>query len=119
MKKRTIINFSHNSDIWGVSSTWAEENRFREKENFGTGRLYQKGVGFLVAPMMVKIEQKGADVTLECWVRANLFVRAMSLFILPAEMEIGPGGFRGAAPRAIARKAVNKLLTSLGQEELK
>lgn len=118
MEKRTHIKFDHESDIWHIVQKWALENRYKERESFTNGKLYQKGTGFLVAPMMLKIEQIGSSVSLEAWVRANIFVRAMSLFILPSEMEIGPGGFRGAAPRSIARKAVNKLLVLLGQREI-
>ncbi len=53
------------------------------------------------------------------WICNCPFVRAFSLFILPAEMEIRSGGLRGVAPRVIARKAVNKLLDALGQEKIK
>jgi len=115
MKKRTVLVFNFRGDFWEIISEWAEEDRFRLKEESGGGRIYQKGVGFFVAPMMLKAEQAGTDIRIEAWIRANIFVRAMSLFILPAEMEIQSGGFRGAAPRSIARKSVNKLLAKLGQ----
>ncbi len=118
MKKRTFIEFEYNGDIWPVVNKWAEENKYKLKEEMGGGKIYQKGVGFLVAPMMVKIEQVGSKIKLEAWVRTNFVYRAISLFILPAEMEVISGGFRGVVPRAVARKAVNKLLLSFDQEQI-
>lgn len=118
MKKRTKLSFKYSGNLWPFVSKWADENRYKEKESFGNGKIFQKGIGFLVAPMMLKVEQNGDDVFIEAWVKANIFVRAMALFILPSEMEIGSGGFRGVAPRSIARKAVNKLLLKLSQKEI-
>ena len=40
-----------------------------------------------------------------------------SLFILPAEIDIGPGLIAGL-PRKMARKRVNVLLANLGQEPI-
>jgi hypothetical protein len=45
----------------------------------------------------------------------NLFVRLMALFMLPKQMSVESGGFRGALPRKIGRQAVNRLLEKLGQ----
>jgi len=119
MEKRTKIVFDFNDPVWVIADNWAIENRYKIKESSSSWKLFQKGTGFLVAPMMLKIDRQGNCVSIEAWVRANLFVRAFSLFILPAEMEIKSGGLRGAAPRAIARKAVNNLLNALGQEKIK
>ncbi len=68
----------------------------------------------LVAPMMLSLRQENNVVTLEAWVRSNLFVRLMSFFILPAEIGIESGGFKAVLPRKIARDAVNSLLHQLG-----
>ena len=115
MSKRTIIQFNCDGDIWSIVDKWASEHGYRQKESSGAERTYQKGVGFLVAPMMLKIKSNNSDTTLEAWIRANLFVRLMSLFILPSEMGIESGGFKAVVPRSIARKAVNKLLNQLEQ----
>ena len=115
MDRRTIIEFAGASDIWPVVDKWAGENGYRLKESGDAERLYQKGVGFLVAPMMLKIRRQDQSIHLEAWVRAYFFVRLMSLFILPAEMGIKSGGLRGVWPRTMAREAVNKLLAQLGQ----
>ena len=115
MSRRTIRDFSAKEEIWPVVEGWAKETGYRLRESEQSQRLYQKGHGILVAPMMLKISQTEEKVHLEAWIRAGLFVRLMALFIIPSEMGIESGGFRGVAPRRIARKAVNKLLERLGQ----
>ena len=115
MTQRTKISFRRDADVWPVVEGWAGGAGFHLKETTGPERLYQKGTGFLVAPMMLSIRQADGQVAMEAWIRCNTFVRLMSLFILPAEMGIESGGFKGVAPRAIARKAVNQLLPQLGQ----
>lgn len=115
MAKRTELRFGSATDIWPVVEKWAGENGYKQKEASGPEKLYQKGSGLLIAPMMLKIRSENQATTLEAWIRANLFVRIMSFFILPAEMGIESGGFRAVIPRNIARGAVNKLLAQLGQ----
>lgn len=115
MTSRTTIEFKYPGDIWAIVAPWATEHGYRLKSSTSTGRLYQKGIGFLVAPMMLGVEQSGETVKIEAWIRMNLFTRAMALFILPAEMSIASGGFRASLPRNMARGAVNKLLAELRQ----
>jgi hypothetical protein len=115
MIKRTNISFQLSADVWPSIERWASANGFNRKVSAGPERLYQKGVGFLVAPMMLSVQQANGQVALEAWIRCNLFVRIFSFFILPAEMGIESGGVRGVLPRKIARNAVNRLLQDLGQ----
>lgn len=115
MANRTALDFPFTGDLWGTIEPWAKENGYNQKEGDAARRLYQKGIGFLVAPMMLEVRQNGGQVRLEAWIRCNLFVRIMSLFMLPAEMGIESGGFRAVVPRSMARSAVNKLLPQLGQ----
>jgi hypothetical protein len=115
MSKRTVLRFSHTGDIWPIVEGWARQNGYRQKEAAGPERVYQKGVGFLVAPMMLKVRYEKQEANIEAWVRANILVRLMSLFTLPKEMGIESGGFRAVMPRNIARKAVSELLAELGQ----
>lgn len=114
MTKRTQISFQVNGDIWPVVDGWARTNGYNRKAPSGSERLYQKGTGMLVAPMMLSIRQENSVVTLEAWVRCNLFMRIMSFFILPAEIGIESGGFKAVLPRKIARDGVNGLLHQLG-----
>jgi hypothetical protein len=115
VNKRTTIKFPWEGDIWPIIDAWAGENGYRPKSALGAERTYQKGTGFLVAPMMLKVKQDKQETEIQAWIRANLLVRLMALFILPAEMGIESGGMRGVLPRNIARKAVNALLAKLRQ----
>jgi len=114
MKPRTFVQFQCNGNIWPVVDAWAHANGYRPIAAVGPERTYQKGIGFWVAPMMLRIQQVETVVSLEAWVAAGFFARMCSLFILPAEMEVGSGGFRGCIPRGMARGAVNQLLYQLG-----
>ena len=122
MSSRTRIEFQTEMDVWSIVSEWASRHGYTARKSSSIGRLYQKGIGFLVAPMMLSLEQhqgqQGEVMVLEAWVRMNLFIRAMSLFILPAEMAIESGGFRAVVPRAMARSMVNQLLGQLAQPQI-
>ena len=115
MSSRTTLKFHHEGNVWPVVEKWASENGYRQKEALGTERTYQKGVGFLVAPMMLRVRNDNQETMIDAWIRVNVVVRLMALFIVPSEMGIESGGFRLIAPRSIARTAINKLLAQLGQ----
>jgi len=115
MNSRTILRFKSAGDIWPIVNRWASQNGYKLKQSVGRECLFQKGIGFWVAPMMLKVKQENQETIIEAWVRANLFVRISSLFILPAEMEIASGGLKAVIPRNMARKAVNTLLAQLNQ----
>ena len=115
MNPRTIRDFTTDTNLWSIVDAWAQQSGYRLKESLPTSRLYQRGHGFLTAPMMLSISQTGNQVHLEAWIHANLLARLMALFLLPAEMGIESGGFRAVVPRNIARGAVNQLLAQWGQ----
>lgn len=119
MEKRTNIQFISDFEIWPAVEKWAIKNEFILKETNGNERTYQKGVGFLVAPMMLKIASDNNRIDLEAWIRVSFFTRLMGFFILPAEMGVRSGGFKGVVPRNIARNAINELLIQLRQPEIK
>jgi hypothetical protein len=118
MKPRTRIEFKFAGDPAPVIERWAAENGFQAAPLTGTRQLYQKGLGIVVAPMMLQVDRQGDDVVIEAWIRFNQFVRAMSLFILPAEVGVESGGFIAVVPRTIARNAVNKLMPLLKQPRI-
>ncbi len=118
MNSRTTLSFPQSGDLWPVVEAWAAENGYKLKENQGAERLYQNGMGFLRAPMMLKVATVQDQTHLEAWIRVGLFVRFFALFIIPSEMGIHSGGFKLVLPRKIARTAVNKLLVRLGQPEI-
>jgi hypothetical protein len=114
MAKRTILRFEINTDIWPIVESWAREREYGEKTKGNTWRRYQQGHGTLVAPKLVEVRQEGTKVELQAWISINILSRIMFLFIMPAELDLGPG-FRGAVPRSTARRDVNILLQKLGQ----
>lgn len=116
MNVPTSLTFQPTVDPWPVIDRWAVAEGYKPQPADGQpGKLYQKGVGFLVAPMMLRIDQQAdGRLRLDAWIRAGLLVRAFSLFILPPVMGIQSGGFKGVLPRKIARETVNQLLAQLG-----
>jgi hypothetical protein len=115
MDCRTVRDFTFTGDVWAQVEAWAGRHGYRLKENQADQRTYQKGRALLVAPMMLSLGTKGSAVHMEAWVRVPMISRALALFILPGEMHIASGGFKGLVPRKMARTAVNDLLGSLGQ----
>lgn len=115
MEARTTREFSYKEDIWPVVEKWAGQNSHREISRGPNSRLYKRGFGFWTAPTMLEATQEGSTVRLQVWVKAGVFARLLTLFILPAEMGVESGGFKGVAPRSIARKAANILLKELSQ----
>ena len=118
MERRTHLEFPAPPDFDHELEAWSRAFKFVHKRKEGDTDIYQKGVGFWVAPMMLSVRRAGGNVHLEAWIRVNTFIRAMSLFLVPSEMGIQSGGFRLAAPRSIARKAVNEMLLQLGQDPI-
>ncbi len=118
MEKRASLSFTIKTDVWSTVDDWAVKHGYKIRSQSGTERLYQKGIGFWVAPMMLEIKVQDEQVQLEAWIRINLFMRLMSFFILPSEITIESGGVRAALPRRMARKAVNELLLRLNQPEI-
>ncbi|MEE8372256.1 MAG: hypothetical protein V3R87_00780 [Dehalococcoidia bacterium] len=115
MSKRTVRDFNFEGELWPIVDSWAQETGYNLKESNGAKRLYQRGHGVLVAPMMLEIAQTGKDVHFEAWIRVSLMVRLFALFLLPSQMGIESGGFQGVVPRKMARAAVNKLLERIDQ----
>jgi hypothetical protein len=113
MGSRTTRDYMLNYDPWPIITAWANETGFGVKQSTGPGRLFQKGHGILVAPMMLEIQQRGNQFHFEAWIRVNTFTRLFAFFLIPAEMGIESGGFKLVVPRKIARDAINKLMARL------
>ncbi len=112
---RTSVLLHPSEDIRPMLAEWASANGFVEKQRNGPEIIYQKGVGVLLGPMMVSFRFDNDGVHLDAWVRANSFTRLCAFYMIPAEMGVESGGWRGVLPRKVARTAINKLLTQLGQ----
>lgn len=119
MNTRTTLQFTYDGDIWPTIEQWAQLNGYKLKIANGEDRTFQKGTGMLVAPMMFRVVKEGSNITIEAWAYANTFVRVCALYLIPEEMHINPGGFVMSIPRKIARDAVNRLLRTLQQPEIK
>ena len=114
MNPRTIRDFEFAGESRSIVDSWAGENGFRLIDG-GPARVFQRGHGFWTAPVRFSIEQQGSKVHIETWVHVNFLVRLSALFLLPKQMGLESGGFRGVLPRKIGREAVNKLFQKLGQ----
>lgn len=113
--RRSVVTFTTSGDPWPTIATWAQRNKYLPRApQTGDVKRFQKGSGLWTAPMIAEFTRKGDQIELQAWVHNPLIARIMSLFILPAEMHIGSGGFRAVIPRNIARKAINELLAEVG-----
>ena len=116
--KRTTVVFQVAQDPWQVIAAWAQAKKYYAVSALppgGAGSVsFQKGSGFWVAPMMCAISVNPPQVTVQAWVRGTFIARLFSFFILPAEMGVASGGFRGALPRKMARGHINELMQQLG-----
>jgi hypothetical protein len=113
-QKRTTVKIELRYDPWETINNWGKASGFLPMTDVGTSRLYQKGTGFWVAPMMLAAQVDGNVLTLQAWIRGTFIARLFSLFILPAEMHIRSGGLKAVLPRNMARGEVNKLILALG-----
>ncbi len=118
MSSRTIIQFNQETDVMPTVEAWAKANGYKKVASDSPGQRYKKGSGLMVAPTIFEASQDQGQVTFTAWVSANLLARSGALFMIPAEMKIESGGFAMNLPRKTARKAVNKLLSELGQPAL-
>ncbi len=112
---RTVRDFQHSGNVWDIAAAWAQQNGFELKGTDQYGQYYQKGTGFWSAPRRVQLQWTGSYYHLEAWVYMPTFNYVMAFGILPREMVLDSGGFRGVVPRNMGRKEVNLLLAALGQ----
>jgi len=114
-KKRSTVSGAVTGEPWALIDAWAPGAGYRLTAGAGTNtRTYQKGTGFLVAPMMLVAALEGRTLTIQGWVAPTFLARLFALFLLPAETNIGTDGFVMLIPRRMANKVVNGLLTQLG-----
>jgi hypothetical protein len=115
-KQRTTVRIELRGDPWPVIDGWGKATGYIPNTTTATqhSRLYQKGIGFWVAPQMLAAQVDGNILTLQAWIRGTFIARLFSLFILPAEIRIASGGMTAAIPRKMARGDVNKLIQQLG-----
>ncbi len=114
-KQRTSLSGPFSGDPWPVVDAWAPGAGYRLVEGAGTQtRTYQKGSGFLVAPMFAAFSFTGSTLSMQAWIAPTLFARLFALFLIPASMHVNSGGFVMVLPRNMARKALNEVVGKLG-----
>ncbi|MDP2271043.1 MAG: hypothetical protein Q8N23_09425 [Archangium sp.] len=114
-KKRTSLSGPVSGDPWAIIDAWAPGAGYRVVEGAGTAtRTYQKGSGFLVAPMMAAFSFTGGTLSMQAWIAPTFFARVFALFLIPASMHVNSGGFVMVLPRNMARKALNEVVGQLG-----
>ncbi len=118
MANRTIKDFKIPTNFKKEFDEWSNQEGFKLKKTEGNIKTYQKGIGFLVAPMMLEVKEEGENIHMEMWIRVGFIMRIFALFLVPSEMEIQSGGFRLMAPRKIARTSLNKLFEKIGETEI-
>jgi len=115
IKGRTVREFQHPGNVWEIAAAWAQQNGYALKGTDQYGQYYQRGTGFWSAPRRVQLQWTGSAYHLEAWVHVPTFNYILAWGILPREMILESGGFRGVVPRNMGRKEVNALLAMLGQ----
>jgi hypothetical protein len=116
--KRAVREFPITGDPWPTVFQWAAQYGYQLVDEAGDRRRYRRGSGFWTGSRKLEISKQGDVLHLEVWVAANLFTRAMSLFILPAEITIESGGAKAVLPRKMGRNEVNPLLLAFGQQPM-
>lgn len=112
-RRRSRRSFESFAGWHSVADQWAAKQGYRPVEDRPGWRTYRKGTGFLVAPMVAAVAERDHQLVVEGWIAPGFFARLASLFLLPAEMGLQSGGFRGVLPRRLGRTAVNELLRDL------
>lgn len=117
--QRSVVTYTTEGDPWPAIATWAQKHQFdRRTPQTDPVKLFEKGSGLWTAPMRVQFTRTGSTIEVQAWVQTPRIVRILSLFLLPAEMNVRSGGYRGSIPRGVARKAVNELLAQVGAEPI-
>ena len=111
----SVVTTRVSTDPWPTIEAWVNTNRFAPREpQTETCKQFQRGIGFLTAPVRVQFELVGEQLTISAWLHIGILGRIGSLFVLPSRMHIRSGGFRAVVPRNSSRKSVNELLAQLG-----
>lgn len=118
MSHRTIRDITVKGDVWPLIEDWAEQHAYRPRKQVGPSRSYQRGSGLRTPPMMLEATLVGTRLHLEAWVKAGPLRQVGSAFLMRRETGLESGGNIGAPHRAIARKATNTLLASLGEKPI-
>ncbi|QWP77067.1 hypothetical protein J5226_01275 [Lysobacter sp. K5869] len=104
--------FASAQDVHALAQAWAGRNGYALKRSEGELRVYQKGTGFLTAPMFLEVDRAGGRWSLKSYVRINGL-------IVQGDVGLSGDGFLVKLPRSLAKKAQNELYASLDLAPLK
>jgi hypothetical protein len=114
MLGRTTREFPYKAELWPQVEAWAAAAGYTLAEQQPQRRRYRKGHQLLSAPAFLELTREGDRVTLQAWIKADMYLIMALLTGKPPEAGIESGGLTAWIPRQRARKAVNLLLEKLG-----
>lgn len=106
------VQFDSDQDVYALAQGWAGRNGYALKRSEGGLRVYQKGTGFLTAPMFLEIDRNDGRWSFKSYVRVNGLV-------VQGDVGLSGDGFLVKVPRSMAKKAQNELYTAVGLAALK
>lgn len=106
--------FSSRLEAWPIVEPWVSDRDFHMIAAKGRRRLYLKEQGPFFRTL-VDIKQYESQVTVSAWIEVKFWARALSLFLIPSEMFIDPGGVLGVRARRAACRDLNDLLDRFRQ----
>ncbi|WP_139175113.1 hypothetical protein [Lysobacter enzymogenes] len=106
------VEFASDQDVYALAQAWAGRNGYALKRSEGDLRVYQKGNGFLTAPMFLEIDRPDGRWSFKSYVRVNGVV-------VQGDVGLSGAGFLVKVPRSMAKKAQNELYASLDLAPLK
>lgn len=112
---RFVRDFPAPPDPWSIVDRWASSQGYVPIAAGDETRTYRKGAGFWVGSRILQVRVGAGVVHLEAWVAANGLARLFSLYILPREITIEPGGMKAVLPRKMGQREVDGLLLAMGQ----
>jgi hypothetical protein len=109
----STINFQYQGDLWKVVDAWCAANKYTLRKTSDSGRVYQRGNGWLSPPEALRISHTTQETVLEALLLFGDFARAMAFNSMPTEMGIESGGYNQWLHRQKMRNRVNGLLEKL------
>lgn len=106
------VEFTSDKDVDTAVDAWAGRHGYALKRHEGSRRVYQKGTGFLTAPMFLETDRQGERYSFKSYVRINGLV-------VQGDVGLSGNGILVKLPRAMAKKAQNELFESLNLAPLK
>jgi len=105
------VAFTSDRPVGDIVANWAQQEGYRLVKSEAATRIYKRGRNLLTAPAFVEYTTDGDRHTLKAYVQIDGL-------LAKGDIALSGGGFLVRLPRELAYKAVNRLLTMLGQAPL-